>query len=172
VNEPRRRRAFVWVPAVVAGAAALLFAINAIGGEQRRNLAPESRKAVPRLVAARPLAGREREAEGRISLAQARERGRAFVRAFLRYQRGDASSRTATLLARTASAGVRRYLTSAPSRPADDASRARVHSLGLYGPEGGRVKVSALLAYRGKGSLFEFVLERRHGDWRVTELYP
>jgi hypothetical protein len=34
------------------------------------------------------------------------------------------------------------------------------------------VKASALLAYGGGTSLFEFLLEPRRNGWRVTELYP
>jgi hypothetical protein len=172
VSELGRRRAFIWAIAMVAGAAALLVAIDPMHGRERRKPVPDSPAFASGLVAAKPLAGRETNAPDHGSLTQARETARLFARTFLRYQRGAPNSRTRTLLARTASARVRRYLISAPPRLTGDAARASVRSLRLYGPRRGRVKASALLAYRGRRSLFEFLLERGEDGWRVTELHP
>jgi hypothetical protein len=115
--------------------------------------------------------GADREGDRR-SLAQARGTARAFMRAFLRYQRGDFVSRIAVVLRNFASASIRRSLIAAPPRIARRVRRTRTRSFRLWGPRRGKLKASVLLVAGGQSSLFEFLLERRNGRWRVAEIYP
>ena len=103
--------------------------------------------------------------------ASARRRALAFLRAFLRYQRGDIGTRAGAALARAASAELTRYLVATPARAGGARPPAKLVSLRLYPRGGGEAKASALLRYGGSRSLFEFRLERGRGGWRVAELY-
>jgi hypothetical protein len=176
MSERSRRRAFLAVAAMLAGAALVIEAIDGAPNARPPKQAPVGSMSAaiadprPRSSARpRPRARRRRGGGGNPS---ARRQARRFLRAFLRYQERGADGQVRALLAGSAEARVRDYLTGAPPRGAATAGRPRVAWLRVYRLRRGEVKASALLDYAGERSLFEFLLRRRGRDWRVSELYP
>jgi hypothetical protein len=170
-----RRRAFLACAAGLIGAAALAAALEPGSTTEGARPAARARPMVLANAGASHSASPRRKSgtartDERDSLAQARRRALAFLRAFLSYQLGDARIRAA--LARTSSAAVARYLLADPARPSGDAPRPQLRSMRLYARGQAEVKASALLRYGRRQSPFEFILERGRGGWRVVELYP
>lgn len=176
MSERARRRAFLAVAAVLGGAALVIAAID--GGPTARppKPAPVDRTSAPiadaRRHASTRARPRDRRRRGGGGNASARRQARRFLRAFLRYQKRGADGRVRALLARSAEARVRDYLTGSPPRGGAAGRRPRVASLRLYRRRRGELKASALLDYESERSLFEFLLRRRGRDWGVSELYP
>jgi hypothetical protein len=175
---PVHKKAFTACAAMLAVAVALIAALSPRPRNDRPARVTEPRPLV--LASAdvpnsgtrqRGSVGAEAD-EGRESLAAARRSARSFVRAFIRYQLGDASARTRARIASTASGAVERYLVAAPARALGERRHPELRSLRLYARSRTEAKASALLRYRRMRSLFEFLLEQRQGDWRVVELYP
>jgi hypothetical protein len=176
MSERARRRAFLAVAAVLGGAALVIAAIDGAPIARPTKPGPVGRTSAliadPRSRASARVRPRDRRRMRGGGNASARRQARRFLRAFLRYQERGADGRVHALLASSAEAGVRDYLTGAPPRGAAAAGRPRVASLRLYRLRRGELKASALLDYGGERSLFEFLLRRRGPDWRVSELYP
>jgi hypothetical protein len=176
MSELARRRAFLAAAAALGGAALLIAAIGR--APHARPLKPGPARRLSPLVAAAPADSPDSPSKRRggsrtrrAAPSSARHQARSFLRGFLLYQQRAADSRARALIGASAGPHVRRYLAGLPPR-LGRVKRQRLAALHLYGPHRHEVKASALLAYGRERSLFEFLLRRRGGGWRVTELYP
>lgn len=99
---------------------------------------------------------------------------RRFIAAFARYQGGRLDDTTVRRLRALATPELAAYLLAQPPRPTQPShARMRIERLDVAGPQDGRMKAAALLAYGNeRRSLFEIALESSDDHWRVTELYP
>lgn len=105
--------------------------------------------------------------------SRARPIARAFMYAFLRYERGSENGQVRRALARSAHANVVRELLSRPVRAGTRTGPGRLVRLSLYGPFGRTLKASAEVAYPRSGpALVELALKRRAREWRVAQVRP
>lgn len=177
MTERARKRAFLACAAGLIGAASLAAALGPGSTADSARSAPRAHPIVLANAGASNFGSPRRQSAAvrtndGDSLAPARRRALTFVRAFLRYQLGDTSSRTRAALAGTASAAVARYLVADPARRSVNAPHPGLRSMRLYARGQAEVKASALLLYGRRQSPFEFILERGRSGWRVVELYP
>ena len=121
-----------------------------------------------------------RDPHGQNRRADARERRAArrtalrFIRTLLRYQTGAPTGSWLPVFHETAAPRLARELSTHPPRHVTDrrAREGRVSSLEVYGPERGRIRASALVAYgNASRSLLDLDLRRRAAGWRVVALY-
>jgi hypothetical protein len=190
MSRHERQRAFAVAVLVVAAAVA---ALSAIGPSKDEGRAPPPSESQPSIAApppsapARPsvLVGTgEVEDQGSaqatadagadVARRAAARYARRFIAVFARYQAGRLDRAAEQRLRALAAPQLAAYLLARPPRGARRFhARVRIERLDLAGPESGRVKAAALLAYGDRRrSLFELALERAGRRWRVTELYP
>ena len=169
--------------AVAAATVALLIAGDGPGETESRGVSEpiaETRHAVGELGLAPPEKpfrdphGHERPADAGDRRA-ARDAALTFVRALLSYQAGEPRRAWLSAFQAVATASLAHELSRRPPRPPEDGRdpEGRIVSLEVYGPERGRIRASALVAYgNASRSLLDLDLRRRAAGWRVVALYP
>jgi hypothetical protein len=151
----------------------LLAAAFAIGSEGGSSTPPASSPQVSSKALALPPAAKRITARLQRSLASVRPPARRFLRAFLRYEVGEAGPRVAAALRVSATPRFARQLLVAPPRPSPSGPMqlpARLGSLevSVLSPDASRVLVSGE-ARRGPSSeQFSFVFVRATGGWLAS----
>ena len=183
MTDSQAKRAFLAVAIAVAATVGLLIAGDGPREtESREGTEPiaETRHAVVGELGRAPPAKSFRDPHGHERPADAGERRFArdaaltFVRALLSYQAGTPRRAWLSAFQAVATAPLARELSRRPPRPPDDGRdpEGRIVSLEVYGPERGRIRASALVAYgNASRSLLDLDLRRRAGRWRVVALY-